>query len=104
MKKSSCPFPKNSVSSIQHTFEADVIVMKKPQSLRLHVSKNRYGAPGDKSFAEAIELILYKNTIKETIDVLAEVIARKKFGGITKIFEEGMKIQLKKEITKIVME
>jgi hypothetical protein len=97
-------FMPKSVSSIQHTYEADLVVMKKPKSLRLHVSKNRYGEPGDKSYSEVIDLILYKKTIKETIDVLAEVIARKKFGGITKIFEEGMKIQLKKEITKIVME
>ena len=91
-------------NSLLHTYEADVIVMKKPKSLRLHVSKNRYGTPGDKSCSEAIELLLYRNTIKETIEILVEVIARKKFGGITKMFEEGMKIQLKKEINKLVLE
>lgn len=104
MKKSQCQFPKKSVTSIQHTYEADLVVMKKPKSIRLHVAKNRYGEPGDKSFSEVIDLILYKNTMNETIDVLSEVIARKKFGGITKIFEEGMKLQLKKVITKIVHE
>jgi len=90
-------------NSLLHMYEADVIVMKKPKSLTLHVSKNRHGIPGNKSCAEAIELLLYSNTIKETIEILVEVIAHKKFGGITKIFEEGMKIQLKQEINKLVI-
>jgi hypothetical protein len=97
----------NSHTSINHMYEAEVVIMKKDDRIagkdKLHIAKNRMGTPlGERSYAEAIETVLYSRTMEQAIDILAETIARKKFRGITQIFEEGMKQELIEAIKKIV--
>lgn len=95
----------NGPGSIQHMYEADVVIMKKPRSHpdRLHIAKNRHTAiVGDAMYSTAIETTLYTKSLEQAIDIVAEVIAKKKFGGITQVFEEGMKIELVEAMKKIV--
>jgi len=95
---------RNGPNSIIHMYEADVVIMKKNRSDKLlHIAKNRYsGIVGDATYGVAIETTLYSKTIEQSIEIMAEVIAKKKFGGITKVFEEGMKLEIVEEIKKIV--
>lgn len=96
-----------SPSSMQHMYEADVVIMKKHERRggenRLHIAKNRYsGVVGDATYSAAIETTLYTKSLEQAIDIVAEVIAKKKFKGITQVFEEGMKIELVEAMKKIV--
>lgn len=90
-------------TSIQHMHESDLVIMKKNKNIKtLHIAKNRYGRIGEAPYSVAIESTLYNKKLDEAIDILAEVIARKKFGGFTKVFEEGMKIEIINAVKKIV--
>lgn len=51
---------------------------------------------------EQICSLFWKIDVDNAIDILTDIIVSKKFGSNLKVFREGMKLEIKEEIKKIV--